>query len=451
MKLREAVAPAYLFLCLLLGGASAAGYVANAVLQLIAIPIILWSLITTPPSPVGRGGTFLIWIAALGLLVGILQLVPIPIDLWQQLPGRSGIAQVMHDMGVAPAWLPISLAPHRTIASLLWLLPALAILLATVRAQAFSSRAVAWAVVLAACLSVPLAAIQVTAGESRTGYFYAITNFGSGTGFFANSNHLATLLVASIPFLGALHLRSSGQNGRRNAAMSLLLVSALLSIFVGIAVNGSLAGLGLLVPVLAATALFVFGRRRALPRWWPLPVALIALAAMALVFSNPLENNLTTEQARASDESRFTSFSRSLQAAGTYLPFGSGVGTFGIVYPMQENPAEVTRVYMNHVHGDYIELALETGLAGIILILIFLIWWVRRAIAVWTPGSGHLFGRAATIASGAMLAHSLVDYPLRTAALSALFAICCGLMVERRLSRRDEADGRPRARHLVAD
>jgi hypothetical protein len=54
-----------------------------------------------------------------------------------------------------------------------------------------------------------------------------------------------------------------------------------------------------------------------------------------------------------------------------------------------------------------------------------------------------------------MLAHSLVDYPLRTAALSALFAVCCALMAEVRpasRARRAEPDSAaPEARHLSAD
>ena len=48
---------------------------------------------------------------------------------------------------------------------------------------------------------------------------------------------------------------------------------------------------------------------------------------------------------------------------------------------------------------------------------------------VWrTPSSSH-FAKAASIASAAILAHSLVDYPLRTAALATLFAICLALLL----------------------
>jgi hypothetical protein len=50
------------------------------------------------------------------------------------------------------------------------------------------------------------------------------------------------------------------------------------------------------------------------------------------------------------------------------------------------------------------------------------------------------------------MAHSLVDYPLRTAAISCLFAVCCALMADARpfVRQRDERS-RTGARHLSAD
>ena len=50
-RAREGLIPAYLLLCLILGGASAAGLWANMLLQLLAIPIILWSLLSRPETP----------------------------------------------------------------------------------------------------------------------------------------------------------------------------------------------------------------------------------------------------------------------------------------------------------------------------------------------------------------------------------------------------------------
>ena len=48
--LRLGIVPFYLALCLLLGGASAAGYWANMALQLLALPIIVWAAAAARPS-----------------------------------------------------------------------------------------------------------------------------------------------------------------------------------------------------------------------------------------------------------------------------------------------------------------------------------------------------------------------------------------------------------------
>jgi O-antigen ligase len=113
----------------------------------------------------------------------------------------------------------------------------------------------------------------------------------------------------------------------------------------------------------------------------------------------------------------------------------------------------VDRFYMNHVHSDYIELALETGIPGLLVLALFLLWWVRRTVSIWKADEPDYFARAATIASAGILAHSLVDYPLRTAAMSAVFAMCCALMAEPR-GEVKTAQGRAAgkgARHLSAD
>ena len=96
---------------------------------------------------------------------------------------------------------------------------------------------------------------------------------------------------------------------------------------------------------------------------------------------------------------------------------------------------------------------LETGLAGLLLIAVFLLWWAGRVIAIWRAPIIDHFARAATIASGAILAHSMVDFPLRTSAIAAVFAMCIALMAGPRLRlkvNRAPSEGQG-ARHLSID
>jgi len=74
---------------------------------------------------------------------------------------------------------------------------------------------------------------------------------------------------------------------------------------------------------------------------------------------------------------------------------------------------------------------LELGLGGIVLIALFICWWIVAAAKVWTSPLSTPYGRAATIASGVILAHSVVDFPLRTSAISAIFGVTIALIAQR--------------------
>ena len=141
-----------------------------------------------------------------------------------------------------------------------------------------------------------------------------------------------------------------------------------------------------------------------------------------------------------------------MEAIRDYLPAGSGVGSFEKVYPLYEDGAAVDRWYVNRAHSDYLEVALETGLPGMLLMAAFLWWWARRTVALWRTPDMPGIALAATIGSGSILAHSLVDYPLRTAAMAALFGLCVGVMAQPRRQAVAAEPGQARpARHLALE
>jgi O-antigen ligase len=423
-------------------------------LQLLAIPLIVWAAAANPSHPLSTPAKQLIVLLVLVVLVIALQLVPLPPSVWTSLPGRQPVVEGFRLIGEPLPWLPLSLDPYWTIASALWLLPAIAVLFGIVRLGSFRAASLAWVLAAVTIASVVVGALQKVGGNDSPWYFYEITNYGSTTGFFSNANHLATLMVATIPFLAALYLSlvAKGRSVQKSSGLLVVLAGTLVVIAVGIAINASIAGIGLSVPVLAASVLMILSRRRKLPRWTPLIVAVLLAGSVAVVFTAPFANNLTTAGEKSKEDSRYNSFTKSVAAAKDFMPVGSGIGTFQQIYRTHEDPASVDRFYMNHVHGDYIELALETGVPGLLVLLLFLIWWARRCLLIWRAEEPDYFARAATIASAAILAHSIVDYPLRTVAISAVFAMCCGLMADPRTqTRRSERSSTRRARHLSAD
>ncbi|HEX8442029.1 MAG TPA: O-antigen ligase family protein [Allosphingosinicella sp.] len=450
-NLRLAAAPVYLLLCLLLGGASAAGIWANLLLQLVGLALIAWSLSAQRRTPIDTPARQLIALVVLMLLVVVVQLVPMPPSLWTELGGRERIAAGYRLLGEPLPWLPISLSAGSTLAAGLWLIPAVAMLLLVAKLGAFRLTWLAWTIIAVAVVSAAVGALQVA---DASWYFYQVTNYGAGVGFFANANHQATLLVSTIPFLSALYLASRGKGGfsKRTSGLLVILIGVLMILLVGLALNGSLAGFGIAIPVIAASIVMLWLGKRKLPGWAAGLMLLATAAALAIPLSTPLGNNLTTTEAKSSQFSRYTTFLVTAKAAQEHLPFGSGLGTFIEIYRTYEDPARVEQTYINRAHSDYLELFLETGLLSVPLLLLFLIWWSWRLSLAWRSDEPDHFARAASIATAAILIHSIVDYPIRTAAISALFAMCCAIMANPRpRSRRGEqSPPEKQARHLSA-
>jgi len=130
------------------------------------------------------------------------------------------------------------------------------------------------------------------------------------------------------------------------------------------------------------------------------------------------------------------------------MPFGSGLGSFPSVYPLYERLEQVTPTFVNHAHNDYAEVMLELGLAGILLMLLFLAWWSAAVWRVWRTAEAGPIARAASIASAAILIHSVVDFPLRTAAIAACFGMCLALLSDTRAASSKEKSALRRTRHV---
>lgn len=436
--LRSAVVPVYVLLCIVLGG-SAQGIWQNAVLQLLAVPIIAWPLLTKSPAPITAAGMTLFAIVGAAILLTLAQLVPLPPSLWTALPGRDFVASGYSLLDQPLPWLPLSLTPYHTMATALTLLPPLAVLAAMLLAGAYRPSWLACAILIGTFTAVLLGALQVGSGNPANSpwYLYSRTNYGSATGFFANSNHMAALLVISVPILFALvrGLRDRLENAKASSAILLLAVAGVLVLLVGIAINQSLAILLIGPPVLLISALMLLPKRMSWRRpLWGL--ALVGAGAMIVIYTTPLYDRVAGSHDTSLTE-RQTMWSITARAVADYMPVGSGISSFRDIYPHYEDPLTVNLTVVNHAHNDYLELALETGAPGILLVVAFVFWWLARSRAVWRMPLSDRYAQAATVATAALLLHSIVDYPLRTTSLSAIMAACVALMAPTRTRQRN--------------
>jgi O-antigen ligase len=416
----------YLLACIVLGG-SAQNAWTNLSLQIGGIALIAWAAINRSPTQESKGISALHVMLVCAILLVLVQLVPLPASLWPRLPGRGDIAESIALLGYPLRPFPISEMPYDSVLTLFAAIPAIAALAATEQ-LAPSPRATALAVVVGMVAAIFLGAVQVAGGPNSYAYFYKIHAPGA-IGFFANANHMATLLLVGIPMAAALVV--SAKSDRQSAAVARYGLGAamLVLVIVGIALNGSRAAAGLSVPVIIASAAIF----PAAVRWRGPALALsivILVAGVGLIMSSPIAaGELASGENSLAATSRGEIWRTTGQAIGDSFPVGTGLGSFQIAYHRYENPDYIGRSFVNHAHNDFLEVALELGAGGIALMIAFLIWWVVVATRIWTSTYSSPFDRAATIATAAILAHSFVDFPLRTPAISALFAASIGLMM----------------------
>jgi O-antigen ligase len=434
---------------MLLGGGTRGGFLSDSILELIAIPaflVALSSLFALPRNVNKRGTEWALMLCVGVAILPLMQLIPLPPWIWTRLPHREQITGVFDLLDHDLPWLPISVAPSLTWASVLSLLPPFAIFLGVLQLGYRERRMMSLILVGLGILAAFLGLLQVAQGPSSPWRFFAVTNSSEAVGFFANRNHLAALLYSVLLFGAAwavdVALSVGSWTDRRNleTASIVMLTGSFLGLVVLMAAEVSTrsrAGLGLLIVALfGALTLAITDRRRSSG---VTPIKLIAgatIVAFVLVvqfalyrvldrFEDPLEG------------ARMEFAHNTIAAAEAYMPFGSGFGTFVSVYPSFE-PAQdaLDDKFVNHAHDDLLEVWLEGGVVSLILMAAFVSWLFLISAKNWlsTPPNSSaidvLLARAATIVIPLIIVHSIVDYPLRTDAMMAVFALSCAFLIE---------------------
>ena len=426
-------------LALLFGGGGGYGW-SDSVVQLAALPLLVWALFKLTPSQLDRGGQWAIILLSAILAWPLLQLIPMPPSLWSGLPGRGEIASAYEAAGMTLPWLPISLYPTATWLGLLSLLPATAVFLAMLSLEARSRRILILLILIVIFASVLLGFLQMSDGESSALRFYTTTNPDRAVGFFANANHNAAFLYSAIPFATAWAIGLVRDHRRNRAIGVALLVLLILVIIIGMPLTRSRAGMALL---------FVAGLSGLLLAWrhdWGqsgrrlLHFALGAnLVALLLAFQFGFVGFMQrVERSESFEDIRWPAAQVTLQAAIANMPFGSGFGTFAPIYEKFAPRTLLRDRYLNQAHNDWLDLWLSGGAPAIVLAVGFLAWLTASTFKLWSTGQPEArvldlaLARAAPIVIVLLLLHSVVDYPLRTAALSVLFAIACAYLIPRR-------------------
>lgn len=423
----------YLAMCVVLGGASAGGAAANWLLQLTAILLLVREYLRPQDGAAPLPDAFRVALFTIAV-IAVVQLFQVPAS-WLKAPVRDTAQGVLATIAAGDRWSPVSSTPINAVASLLSLLPAATIAVLLLRRERDAIRP-AMVVVALVTLSIVLGLAQILTGGDSPFYLYSITNRDAPVGFFANRNHFATLVVLSMP-AAALVLQTLNVSYRK--LVPIAAIGAAGVAFVTVLLIGSDTGIMLFLPTLIAS--YLLYRNVSITPWLTIIAILAVGVGMIMVMANAASLSAILRGGTAPQLDRSAIWSATLTLIGGSLPLGTGLGSFLVAYANHEDPLAVTSIYVNHAHNDYLEIVAELGLIGITVIAVFLAWWTRRAMAVWR--STDSAAKSGVIMSGIVLMHSGVDYPARTAAVSALFAASIALMMRRAdvEANRSEPDG----------
>jgi O-antigen ligase len=435
---------AVLITALVAGGGTHAGFFGDAAVQLLAIPLLcgaLWPAFSRE-SPYRKTARLALWVCVIAASVSAIQLCPLHLDYW--FSGSGFLPESTGALSAAPRTYTLSLTPEASWAAALSLIVPLSVFASAVQLGLSERIRLCFLLAGLGAVSLGLGFLQMAQGPASSLRFYEYTNPSEAVGFFANRNHFAALLNVTL-VLAALWLWITADAALRQSTFgsrSILWLAVAATFLVadtaGLAMARSRAGIFLAIIALLGIVAMAYRQTRRTGSDRHLSAGRISLAAalFAVLFAAQfgLGSMLSRFEGDPLEDLRLTLNRTTLKTASESLPFGTGLGSFVRVYATVERKEDAFAVFANRAHNDGAELLLETGLPGAGLLLAFLAWYAWRSYGAWTerrvPSSPlePMLERAASLIIGLLLLHSIVDYPLRTAALGTVFSFFCAVL-----------------------
>lgn len=405
------------------GGASRANVMGQVVVRAGTWAILIAAILAGPyPRLTSAKPVLYLLVAAISL--PLVQLVPLPPAWWQALPGRA----ILLVPGEPVPWRPWTMTPGATRNALASLIVPVTMLVILMQADERARRSVPTVLVTMIGAATLLGLLQV----SGMGFNNPLLNDTPGvvSSIFANRNHFALLLAMGClitPVWAFTDREKSRWRGPLAAGLTILFVLTLLA-------TGSRAGM-LLGSMAIGLALLLVGKhiRRRLsggPRWLLPALVIVVLLVIggvtALSFAvnraEAINRFLTLE---SGEDMRGRALPTVLSMIATYMPFGSGFGSFDPIFRIHEPFGLLKLTYFNQAHNDYLGIALDGGVGGVAVLVAGIIWWSVATLRVWRAKTGEeaLLGRLGSAAILLILTASITDYPARTPTIMALIVV----------------------------
>jgi O-antigen ligase len=273
------------------------------------------------------------------------------------------------------------------------------------------------------------AILQGMAPNGKLYWVFSLQQGGAIYGPYVNHNHYAGLMEMLMPFPLVLATTHFTDGNRK------IVVAGIAALMAGsIFLSGSRGGMAAFVAQIVVLSVLLVRKRDGS---WKQPLMLGGFLALVIVFlvwmgGNELTQRLASIHSEAREELSGgvrLSIDRDCLHMLLKKPFlGWGLGTFPIVYP--EFRSFYTTFFVNQAHNDYLQLLVETGVAGFAIAVWFLVLVFRHAstkLKNWTETASGALTVAALLGCVGILVHSFLDFNLQIPANAALFYVLCAI------------------------
>ena len=169
--------------------------------------------------------------------------------------------------------------------------------------------------------------------------------------------------------------------------------------------------------------------------------ALILIVIVGAIFvggETSLSRFVETAQSKDITTSRGHIWGVTLKVIAANMPFGAGIGAFGVAYTPFDTLSGMERV--EQAHNDYLQLAADMGVVGIILGIAFLYFFFKTGYrSLWIE---NRFRRSVAIGAFcgcfAVVVHSMFDFVLHITAVALVFISLISLLVAAQKAYPDE-------------
>lgn len=421
------------------GGASREDTLGQVVVRAGCWGILVVAILVGPrPALRDNRGVLLLLLAAIAL--PLLQLIPLPPAWWQVLPGRD----ILVTPGEPVSWRPLTMTPGATRNALSSLIvPSTMFVLLT---QA-NERTFRWMLPILLSM-IGFAMLLGLYQFSGAGFNSPFLNDTPGvvSGIFANRNHFALFIAIGCliaPVWAFTDRNAVKWRGPLAAGLVLLFLLTILA-------AGSRAGM-LLGGLSLTFAMPLVGKRlrrnlAGAPKWAVPALAAMAVSVVAGVVAlsfaadraTSINRLLSTE---SGEDMRTRALPTVLHMVGSYMPIGSGFGSFDPVFRIHEPFGLLKITYFNQAHNDYLGIALDGGIPGLTLLLAGIVWWVIASVRVWRMRADEtvLLGRLGSMMILLVLIASITDYPARTPTVMAVIVMAAMWMTRARATKSQPA------------